>query len=795
MSAAPQSLPEDWRWEARNEKAVPAGCAFFDSGGRRYRWRAFDSSGGTATIYASSNGDPSLSDLGFREVQNALDLWMDIDGTGLNLLYGGPRKPTLNCASGDDSENNLILFNDPCDDIADLMNCGGVLAFGGPRVSGTHRFDNTTWLTIVGWIVVINNGVGCLGSSNYTRMLAHELGHGLGFAHVDDSGALMYKSCCRSVNSTDRTCTRYAYPPIDAANARPEVDAGSDRTMRLARNTLRLDATVSDDGRPGAALTTTWKMLGGPAEVAFHDPNDVNSRVTFSQSGTYLLGLTASDGQLYRTDTVEITVETWVGSKAVASFRQGAGGYQGVLDTLLTESDPALVSSGIPALKIDADSPSGTDQAVQSLLRFKSIFGKDAGRVPPGAEILAAWLDLTTTDAGDGASLHRMLTDWEDDVTWADLAGNGVQAGSEAVAQADAVVSEPSDQQNVRIDVARSVEAWSADPCSNLGWAMLPTGGDGWSFSSSEGNDPPRLTIEYPLYEPRVLIPTGKSWDYFKGRAQPDAGWTEPGFALTAAWLSGPTGIGYGDGDDETVLSDMSRGYLSVFCRHDFLLSRPESVGRLTLRIDYDDGFIAYLNGVEVARSSSLDAAGQTVSFNESARSHEAGEVEAYTLDPSALVAGANVLAIQVHNERINSSDLSFIPELSAIFDFVDEGALWRFRRGSEPIPVDWNELGFDDASWEEVPTGIGYGDGDDETVLSDMRNNYVSIFTRRHFHVENVNSIAELRLTVVYDDGIVVYLNGEEIGRSGMNGGAVNASTLAQRSVETEVSAFSSDR
>lgn len=66
----------------------------------------------------------------------------------------------------------------------------------------------------------------------------------------------------------------------------------------------------------------------------------------------------------------------------------------------------------------------------------------------------------------------------------------------------------------------------------------------------------------------------------------------------------------------------------------------------------------------------------------------------------------------------------------------IDVGAEWRFLRGTaEPTPdpnlaptLDWTRVGFDDGTWEVGPTGIGFGDDDDATILEDMRNNYVSV-------------------------------------------------------------------
>jgi hypothetical protein len=768
---------------------IPAGCAFFSSDGRNFRWRAFDT-GSDATISASEGGDLSFADGGLRLVQEAMDLWMGISGTSFNLVFGGEAAVSPNCTSGQDAEPDFILFNDPCSDIAALDGCGGVLAYGGPNVSGTHTFDGATWWTITGWIVVVNDGSACIGEDNYRVMLAHELGHGLGYAHVQDSGALMFANCCNAINNTDRTCARYSYPAVNAANLRPVVNAGGDRSVALAGNTLRLRGTATDDGLPApAALTTTWRQLAGPGTVVFADPSSLETLATFSRSGAYLLGLEAHDGQLLRVSLAEVNTSVFIGSVVQASFQQGAAGYRGTVDTFLEENAPSALRAASTSLNVDLDDPSGTGLETQALLRFEDVFGAGAGQVPPGAPITAAWLDLTTTNSGAGAAIHRMSADWDDGASWASFGGDGLQAGTEAEAAPDATV--PGSGTPLRADVTASLAAWSQDPCESRGWAFLSLGTDGWDFDSAEGTVPPRLTVEYQGVVEDTLIAVGDNWRYFKGVTAPPAQWNQPGFVPGAGWLTGRTGIGYADGDDATVLTDMRGTYITVYCRREFDVARPSAIGRLILAIDYDDGFSAYLNGVEVARSASLGLVGSPLTRNTLAASREAGTVEEYFLDAALLVESTNVLAVEVHNADVDSSDLSFIPELSAQQLLVPDGAEWRFLRGSSPVPADWADPDFDDSAWELGPTGIGYADGDDLTELTDMQGNYLSVFCRREFTVADPAEIEGLRLTVIHDDGVVVYLNGTEAGRANMPAGPVTAQTAASTGVESAVTNF----
>ena len=188
------------------------GCFALSNNGLRLRWTEFDS-GGSITIFADANGDPSFSGNEFALIPEALQMWEDIPGSILDLRYGGQRNVNLSCSPESlDLANDTIVFGDPCSDIDDLVNCSGTIALGGVIPSGTHSFQGQTWASIGSWVVLMNNGAGCLGQTLYRLMLAHELGHGLGFSHVADSNAMMRPNCCTSINITDETCARTLYP-------------------------------------------------------------------------------------------------------------------------------------------------------------------------------------------------------------------------------------------------------------------------------------------------------------------------------------------------------------------------------------------------------------------------------------------------------------------------------------------------------------------------------------------------------------------------------------------------------
>lgn len=174
------------------------------------------------------------------------------------------------------------------------------------------------------------------------------------------------------------------------------------------------------------------------------------------------------------------------------SFRNGVAGYSGTIDTYLDEANPALSHATDTAFFMDGD-----PTIKQGLLRFDGIFGSDASsRIPPGSTILSATLTVNVNDPSNtGALFHRMLRCWQDSNTWTTF-GSGIQAdGVEAVAAADATAIQDATGSLV-ITVTSSVAAWSAGQ-PNLGWALLPGGGAGFAFDSSEGSIKPLLTVTF----------------------------------------------------------------------------------------------------------------------------------------------------------------------------------------------------------------------------------------------------------------------------------------------------------
>jgi hypothetical protein len=149
-----------------------------------------------------------------------------------------------------------------------------------------------------------------------------------------------------------------------------------------------------------------------------------------------------------------------------------------------------------------------------------------------------------------------------------------------------------------------------------------------------------------------------------------DTSWKQP-FFVDTAWEIGEKSIGYGDGDDHTLIDTAT----SVYLRYRFIVTDAKGIGDLCMKVDFDDAFAAYINGKEVVRVN-LGAKGTRILPGQLAdRSHEAegyrhlkSRVPGFYIDKEKindlLVEGENVLAVQVHNDSVKGSDLSFSCDL-----------------------------------------------------------------------------------------------------------------------------------
>ena len=279
--------------------------------------------------------------------------------------------------------------------------------------------------------------------------------------------------------------------------------------------------------------------------------------------------------------------------------------------------------------------------------------------------------------------------------------------------------------------------------------------------------------------------------------------WWDESFDDTA-WPEAPAPLGFNYEAVVTNLNALMEGKTpSLYLRQTFTVTAGQAAlqDNLLLDIDYDDGFIVYLNGKEVARANMAAENGFAYADQPSFNFHAWTGNETFPLGKISdlLQEGENVVAIQLHNGSLGSNNLYIDAGLKktagGTVNFVTKGGSWNYFVGlvepsggvfdpsflpdAESYEPDWAKIGFLDGTWTSGAGPLGFDAATDYplgTDLDGMRNNQSVLYTRKGFFLDpsQLSSISTITLTVDFDDGFVAFLNGKEIARSNLGASGV---------------------
>ena len=284
------------------------------------------------------------------------------------------------------------------------------------------------------------------------------------------------------------------------------------------------------------------------------------------------------------------------------------------------------------------------------------------------------------------------------------------------------------------------------------------------------------------------LITRESTWRYNDTGSDLGTSWRTNDYD-DSGWSSGAAQLGFGDGDEATVLTS---GHITYYFRQSFEVSDSSSVDGLRLEILRDDGAVVYLNGTEIYRTNMPQG---TISSSTPASSAvETDEYFVHEFDSASLRTGTNVVAIEVHQASLASSDVSMdfalieLEQSPFANDLISAGATWRYLDDGSDQGTAWQASDFDDSSWQSGPAQLGFGDGDEATTIT---SGHVTYYFRHSFTVEDVDVVASLDLRLLRDDGAVVYLNGTEVARSNMPSGTITYTTFAASAASDDGGSF----
>ncbi|MBK8498488.1 MAG: metallophosphoesterase family protein [Flavobacteriales bacterium] len=197
-----------------------------------------------------------------------------------------------------------------------------------------------------------------------------------------------------------------------------------------------------------------------------------------------------------------------------------------------------------------------------------------------------------------------------------------------------------------------------------------------------------------------ALIPFGSTWKYRDDGTNQGTAWRASGFN-DAAWANGPAELGYGDGDEATVVSygpSSSAKYITTYFRKTITIADVSAFAGFAMRIKRDDGIVVYLNGAEMLRQNFDEGTiGYTTLAYQAVSTAEEFRILEHILTPAQFTNGANTIAVEIHQNVANSSDISFDLELKGL-DASPEVHRGPYLQAATPtgITVCW---------WTDVPS------------------------------------------------------------------------------------------
>jgi hypothetical protein len=297
-----------------------------------------------------------------------------------------------------------------------------------------------------------------------------------------------------------------------------------------------------------------------------------------------------------------------------------------------------------------------------------------------------------------------------------------------------------------------------------------------------------------------TILPAGSTWSYyFNGATAVGADWKQASFD-DATWAKGAAPLGFGSSTIATnidVPAGQTRAVTSYY-RKKITIAPGATFGTVTLTTRADDGVAVHVNGTEVARSNVGDGTLASNTYAKSAPRTATAVADplTVTIPVSALRVGENTIAVEVHSMYKATPDSSMDASITATAGsnapspapatttpLVAKGATWSYYAdNTAAVPADWKTSTTATTAWRTGAAPLGWGTGPIATNIDvpEGATRPLTSYFRRSFTVQDAGAVTALSLTTRADDGIAVYVNGTEVGRSNLPTGTLTASTYA---------------
>jgi hypothetical protein len=200
------------------------------------------------------------------------------------------------------------------------------------------------------------------------------------------------------------------------------------------------------------------------------------------------------------------------------------------------------------------------------------------------------------------------------------------------------------------------------------GFGLIITNETGDIYYTTDGSDPRlpgggispgAVRIDGAVNDATLLDAGAPGWSYLDDGSDQGSVWKEPAFD-DATWSSGNAPLGFGFINDHPFGGpEINPGRdVTIYFRKEIEVTDTNLITDAVARVMSDGGAIVYLNGTEIARD---NMPADPVTFQTTALSDSngaEGDIDNFTFPPSIFVEGTNLIAVEVHNGNVGSSDM-----------------------------------------------------------------------------------------------------------------------------------------
>jgi len=306
-----------------------------------------------------------------------------------------------------------------------------------------------------------------------------------------------------------------------------------------------------------------------------------------------------------------------------------------------------------------------------------------------------------------------------------------------------------------------------------------------------------------------ILIPFGQNlaspptWKYKGGGTNLDAvlwkdlAYGEPG------WVTGGSAFGFGGGPvrNTSIPENATAGgggvsgarYPTMYFRTTINIPSLAAYGSFQLRTKFDDAIVVWINGTQ-AYINNIASGAAYATLATGAIANNGADIYTTTLNSSLFVTGNNIIAVEIHQSALTSSDLFFDLELTGIaappantviFPFGQNLAgapAWKYKGGGTNLDaIAWKDLAYAEPGWVTGNSALGFGTNPPVRNTAIPENTsvggggasgarYPTMYFRKTVNIPDLSVYAGFQISSKFDDGIVIWVNGVEAYRNNIN-------------------------